>query len=131
MTLARRRPRGGAPQPHQPREVGRGRGPRQPRALVLTPTRELALQVHESVRGYGKHLRLFATAIYGGAGMNPQIDSLRANLAGGREISRISPLHWRARARVERLEATGQAAPDAALRQAQQKIAQAMAAAGK
>jgi ATP-dependent RNA helicase RhlE len=53
------------------------RGARAPRALVLTPTRELALQVHESIRGYGKHLRLFATAVYGGAGMNPQIDSLR------------------------------------------------------
>ena len=53
------------------------RGPRAPRALVLTPTRELALQVHESIRGYGKHLKLFATAIYGGAGMHPQIDSLR------------------------------------------------------
>ncbi len=53
------------------------RGARAPRALVLTPTRELALQVHESIRGYGKHLRLFSTAIFGGAGMNPQIDSLR------------------------------------------------------
>jgi ATP-dependent RNA helicase RhlE len=53
------------------------RGPRTPRALVLTPTRELALQVHESIRDYGKHLRLFATAIYGGAGMRPQVDSLR------------------------------------------------------
>jgi ATP-dependent RNA helicase RhlE len=53
------------------------RGPRQPRALILTPTRELALQVHESIRDYGKHLRLFATAIYGGAGMRPQVEALR------------------------------------------------------
>ncbi|HEU0305881.1 MAG TPA: DEAD/DEAH box helicase [Lysobacter sp.] len=52
-------------------------GPRKPRALILTPTRELALQVSESLRAYGKHLRLNITAIYGGAGMQPQIDSLR------------------------------------------------------
>jgi ATP-dependent RNA helicase RhlE len=53
------------------------RGPRPPRALVLTPTRELALQVHESIRGYGKHLKLFATPIFGGAGMRPQVEALR------------------------------------------------------
>jgi ATP-dependent RNA helicase RhlE len=52
-------------------------GPRKPRALILTPTRELALQVSESLRAYGKHLRLNITAIYGGAGMQPQIDNLR------------------------------------------------------
>ena len=56
------------------------RGARAPRALVLTPTRELALQVHESVRDYGKHLRLQSHAIYGGAGMNPQLDALRRGL---------------------------------------------------
>ena len=37
--------------------------PKTPRALVLTPTRELAAQVHESVRGYGKHLGVRATTI--------------------------------------------------------------------
>ncbi|HMB55667.1 MAG TPA: DEAD/DEAH box helicase [Arenimonas sp.] len=52
-------------------------GPRRIRALVLTPTRELAHQVHESLRTYGKHLRLNSTVIYGGAGMNPQLDALR------------------------------------------------------
>ena len=52
-------------------------GPRKPRALILTPTRELALQVHESLRDYGRHLRLASTAIYGGAGMTPQLDALR------------------------------------------------------
>ena len=56
------------------------RGARAPRALVLTPTRELALQVHESVRDYGKHLRMQSAAIYGGAGMNPQLDALRRGL---------------------------------------------------
>ena len=52
-------------------------GPRKPRALILTPTRELALQVCDSLRAYAKHLRLNITAIYGGAGMQPQIDNFR------------------------------------------------------
>ena len=47
------------------------------RALVLTPTRELAAQVEESVRTYGKYLQLSSTVIFGGVGMNPQIDRLR------------------------------------------------------
>jgi ATP-dependent RNA helicase RhlE len=47
------------------------------RALVLTPTRELAAQVEESIRTYGKHLRLKTTLVYGGVGINPQIDALR------------------------------------------------------
>jgi len=50
---------------------------RRPRALVLTPTRELAVQVHESLRGYGKHLRVPSTTIYGGVGMGNQLDALR------------------------------------------------------
>ncbi len=47
------------------------------RALVLTPTRELAAQVHEQVRAYSKHLQLKSAVIFGGVGMNPQIDALR------------------------------------------------------
>ena len=47
------------------------------RALVLTPTRELADQVEESVRVYGKYLQLTSAVIFGGVGMNPQIDRLR------------------------------------------------------
>ena len=43
------------------------------RALVLTPTRELAAQVEESVQTYGKFLQLSSTVIFGGVGMNPQI----------------------------------------------------------
>lgn len=54
-----------------------GNGQRRPRALILTPTRELALQVSDSLRGYAKHLRLNIHAIYGGAGMGPQLDALR------------------------------------------------------
>ena len=46
------------------------------RALVLTPTRELAAQVEESVRAYGKYLELGSTVIFGGVGMNPQIDRI-------------------------------------------------------
>ncbi|MBL8255909.1 ATP-dependent RNA helicase RhlE [Pseudoxanthomonas japonensis] len=59
-----------------PQEVQRG-GPRKPRALVLTPTRELAVQVHDSLRGYGKYLRIPSTTIYGGVGMGNQLDALR------------------------------------------------------
>ena len=47
------------------------------RALILTPTRELAAQVGESVRTYGKYLPLKSTVIFGGVGINPQIDALR------------------------------------------------------
>ena len=53
------------------------KGPRKPRALILTPTRELAAQVHDSLRTYGKHLRVFSTTIFGGVSMNPQVDALR------------------------------------------------------
>ncbi|RXR02094.1 DEAD/DEAH box helicase [Pseudoxanthomonas composti] len=59
-----------------PQEVTRG-GPRKPRALILTPTRELATQVFDSLRGYSKYLRVPSTTIYGGVGMGPQIDALR------------------------------------------------------
>ncbi|MHC9084559.1 DEAD/DEAH box helicase [Luteimonas sp. RIT-PG2_3] len=53
------------------------KGPRKPRALVLVPTRELAVQVADSIKAYGRHLRLNVTTIYGGAGMQPQIENLR------------------------------------------------------
>ncbi len=48
-----------------------------PRVLVLVPTRELAAQVQESVRLYGKHTGIRSLAIYGGVGVNPQIQTLR------------------------------------------------------
>lgn len=53
------------------------RGKRLPRALILAPTRELAAQVEESVRIYGKFLPLTSTCIFGGVGINPQITAVR------------------------------------------------------
>ncbi|SNS28856.1 ATP-dependent RNA helicase RhlE [Noviherbaspirillum humi] len=47
------------------------------RALILAPTRELAAQVEESVRLYGKYLKLSSAVIFGGVNINPQIDLLR------------------------------------------------------
>ncbi len=47
------------------------------RALVLAPTRELAAQVTDSVRDYGKHLPIRTTAVFGGVSINPQIKKLR------------------------------------------------------
>ncbi len=54
---------------------GRQRGTR---ALVLAPTRELALQIDENVRAYAKHLPLKVATIFGGVGEHPQINALRA-----------------------------------------------------
>jgi ATP-dependent RNA helicase RhlE len=54
---------------------------RQPiRALILAPTRELAAQVEESVRQYGKHLPLKSMAMFGGVNINPQIERLRGRV---------------------------------------------------
>ena len=47
------------------------------RALILTPTRELALQIGESFSAYGKYLKLRHTVIFGGVGQQPQIDTLK------------------------------------------------------
>ncbi len=51
--------------------------PRPVRALILAPTRELAAQVQESIRDYGCYLPLTATVVYGGVGIQPQIQALR------------------------------------------------------
>jgi ATP-dependent RNA helicase RhlE len=51
---------------------------RAPRALVLAPTRELAAQVAQSVRDYGKYLPLRVLQVFGGVGINPQISGLRS-----------------------------------------------------
>jgi len=54
-----------------------GNATRSIRALILTPTRELAAQVEEAVRTYGSHLRLRSATVYGGTSMNQQIRALR------------------------------------------------------
>jgi ATP-dependent RNA helicase RhlE len=66
-----------------PRQLGYGqRRPRGAtglpiRCLVLTPTRELALQIEESVRTYGAERPIFSTTIYGGVGFDPQVRAIR------------------------------------------------------
>jgi ATP-dependent RNA helicase RhlE len=50
------------------------------RALILTPTRELAAQVEESVREYGKYAKLSSMAMFGGVNINPQIQRLKNRL---------------------------------------------------
>ncbi len=56
-------------------KLGKADG-RAPRALVLTPTRELAAQVAESARTYGKYVGLRTQVVFGGVSINPQIDGL-------------------------------------------------------
>ncbi len=64
-------------------QAGRPRRRRQPRALVLTPTRELALQVDQSFRDYAKHLgNLRFACIFGGVGQAPQVQAM----AGGLDV---------------------------------------------
>ena len=68
---------------HQPHDRSNGKGkrnrrPRVPvRALILTPTRELALQVKDAVEKYGARTGLRSVAVYGGVGMHPQISAFR------------------------------------------------------
>ncbi|MDI4631782.1 DEAD/DEAH box helicase [Pelomonas sp. V22] len=57
--------------------VKNARGRPMVRALVLTPTRELAAQVEESVQTYGKYLPLKSMVMFGGVGMQPQVNKLR------------------------------------------------------
>ncbi|MBX8575051.1 DEAD/DEAH box helicase [Pseudomonas cichorii] len=51
-------------------------GPRQPRVLVLTPTRELAAQVHDNFKLYARDLKFVSACIFGGVGMNPQVQAM-------------------------------------------------------
>lgn len=62
-------------------------GRRPIRALILTPTRELAAQVHDSVRTYGKYLHLRSAVVFGGVSINPQMMQLR----GGVDILVATP----------------------------------------
>jgi ATP-dependent RNA helicase RhlE len=57
---------------------GRASRPGRPRCLILTPTRELAAQVEDSVRTYGKYLPLRSMVMFGGVNINPQLAALRS-----------------------------------------------------
>lgn len=77
----------------------------QVRALVLTPTRELAAQVADSVATYGKHLPLTSTVVFGGVKVNPQMQRLR----GGADIlvatpGRLLDLYQQNAVKFDRLE---------------------------
>ena len=50
------------------------------RILILTPTRELAIQIGASVKSYGAHLPIRHTVIFGGVGQNPQVDAMRRGI---------------------------------------------------
>ncbi len=63
------------------------RAARRPRALILTPTRELAAQIDENIAAYGRHLPLRHAVIFGGVGEQPQIRAL----AAGTEIITATP----------------------------------------
>jgi len=63
------------------------KGPRVIRALVLTPTRELAVQIGESFSAYGRHTGLRHTVIFGGVSQNPQVSAIR----GGVDIVVATP----------------------------------------
>ena len=56
------------------------KGPAGIKALILTPTRELAIQIGESFSAYGKHLRIKHTVIFGGVSQRSQTDALRAGV---------------------------------------------------
>jgi ATP-dependent RNA helicase RhlE len=56
------------------------KAPRMIKALILAPTRELAIQIDESFKTYGRNLGLKTTVIYGGVGQKPQTDALKAGI---------------------------------------------------
>jgi len=75
------------------------------RALILTPTRELAIQIGESFESYGRHLSLRCSVIFGGVGQTPQVEALKR----GVDIlvatpGRLMDLHEQGFIHLERLE---------------------------
>lgn len=54
--------------------------PKHPRALILSPTRELAIQIYDSFKTYGKHIRLKYSVIFGGVSQGPQTKELTAGV---------------------------------------------------
>lgn len=75
------------------------------RALILTPTRELAAQVEDNIRGFNQFLNLKTTVVFGGVGINPQMKRLR----GGSDIlvatpGRLLDLHQQNAVKFDQLE---------------------------
>src|SRR5690606_16841422 len=75
------------------------------RALILTPTRELAAQVHDSIKTYGKYMKLRSAVVFGGVKINPQMMILR----GGLDIlvatpGRLLDLHQQNAVKFDQLE---------------------------
>ena len=75
-------------------------GPHAPRALILAPTRELAIQIDESLRCYGRHLKLRHAVILGGVNQNRQVQALRQGIdvlvaTPGRLLDLIQQKHLR------------------------------------
>ncbi len=68
-------------------QKGRYLQPREARSLILTPTRELAIQIHENLKTYGKFLKLRYAVIFGGVGQGAQVNALR----GGVDILIATP----------------------------------------
>jgi ATP-dependent RNA helicase RhlE len=74
--------------------------PHSPRALILAPTRELAIQIDESLRAYGRHLKLRHAVILGGVNQNRQVQAMRQGVdilvaTPGRLLDLISQKHVR------------------------------------
>lgn len=61
-------------------QISQDVGQRKIRALIIAPTRELAAQIEQNVRAYGKHLSLRAAIVYGGVSERPQVEALRAGV---------------------------------------------------
>ncbi len=62
---------------HNLEEDDKRAGQRRPRALILAPTRELVLQISDSIKTYGRHMRMRQAVVMGGVGQRPQVDALR------------------------------------------------------
>ncbi|MGE3263409.1 MAG: DEAD/DEAH box helicase [Bacteriovoracia bacterium] len=74
--------------------------PRSPRVLILTPTRELAIQIHQNLQAYGRHLKLKHAVIFGGVSQNRQVNALQAGVdvlvaTPGRLLDLIQQRHVR------------------------------------
>jgi ATP-dependent RNA helicase RhlE len=60
--------------------TGAAKNNRLPRALILTPTRELAIQIADNLKAYGRHLSIRQTVVFGGVGQQPQVNALRQGI---------------------------------------------------